>query len=986
MRRLLPYEHALINALGITEEEYFSFRKAQQEYTDPKEGSVLDIRNGVEVAIGLAIVGVLFQVGAALLAPKPDFSVDTPDIEGNGQSQISRRVAPRSSFNTLQELAEYGQTIPIVYGDAGVNSTGGVRVNSLLVRSAIFSFARTQFAQLMAVISSGDVKAIEPDSASLGQTLASQLPFNTTWLYFAKNRIPRYTDKISANSSIDPSQGPDSRFADVYGGKAILANSQSKGFSQAFSPPSGRLFGLIDPIPLKDDVVVRLSNGEEEPFTIRNFGSRKGGQRIFDIIFNQVELDQGTEEKRRGSELLDQIVQSLEIGSLYKFRELRCRLTRLISEAPNGAVDLTQGRLTARFEALPFSRSFDGSNDYNLKKIAKIREATYVTSSEVDAVNFTFKARVFQNIQGRQKFYGRRDNDGNPVPTDGFDEAQNGVKYRQAFFLVKYRKFGEQTWILEPGIFVVRRASEAETFFSLVFKAPSRDRWEFIFEPVIDAGQEIRAQRAINFSSILYHYIDGTDTFERTTLTGLGSNFRFPGRNREPILESGDPPIDKAPVKLSELDIYGLRADTVFRTSFDNGPEFEIISITENQQQTTDYSVNLYDNMSIIGLNAFSGPELNNLRSLSVFVSQGKKVRTLNNGSFSSVAVNSSSIAPEIFLDTLLDQRNGIGQYINTEGIDLVRLFQAKQFCLANSYHMDGVIAGEQSWRQFWTQVAPYSLLELAKIGGRETLIPSVPVDGNNRKTRAIQISALFNQGNILEGTYKEDFIDYGDSTQDLIATVIFRNQDRLPGNKINLFPRNESVTVSRKNIDNFFAVRRTFDLSDFVTRREQAIDYAKLLCNQQRFVRRAVEFQTFPTEAPIEPGSYVFVQVDENKWDDIQSGQVLKDGSINIPLTNTPLNGTFSTLIYVPGEQPQVFSVNYTNGQSSFFNQYKDTGALFVVGLNVREKRVFRVVAVAIGEEGEVTISAVEHPCIQEQGEVRSLVADFRDNNFDIR
>lgn len=983
MRRLLPYEYALIDALGISEEEYFLFRKAQQEYRDQKEGSVLDIRNGAEVAIALAVVGVLFQVGAALLAPKPDFSVDTPDIEGNGQSQISRRVAPRSSFNTLQELADYGQTIPLVYGDASVNPSGGVRVNSLLLRSAIFSFARSQFAQLMAVISAGDVKKIEPETVSLGQTLASQLPFNTTWLYFAKNKIPQYFDKISENTSTDPSQGPDPITADVYGGKAILANSQPKGFSQAFSPPSGRLFGLTDPIPLADDLFIRNSQGEEEGFTLRNVGNRPTGQerRVFDILFRQVELDQGTEEKRRGSELLDQIVQSLEVGFLYKFRDLRCRLVRLTSTAPNGAIELENGAVTARFEALPSSPQFD--SNYDLRKIAKITEASYVTSSEVDAVNFTFKARVFQNIQGRQKFYGKRDNDGNPVPEDGFDEAQNGIKYRQAFFIVKYRKFGDEVWILEPGIFVVRRASEAETFFSLVFRAPSRDRWEFVFEPVIDSGQEVRAQQNINFSGITYHYIDGTDTFERTA-PGIDSNFRFPGRNRNPDA-SGDAPIDKSPTRLSEFDIYGLRSDTVFRTSFDNGPEFEIISITENQQEA-EYSASLYNNMSIIGLNAFSGSELTDLRSLSVFVSEGKKVRTLSDGSFSSLAVNSSSFAPEIFLDTLLDERNGIGQYTNTEGIDLVRLSDAKEFCRANQYYMDGVIAGEQSWRQFWTQVAPYSLLELAKIGGRETLIPSVPVSGSNRKTRLLQISALFNQGNILEGSYKEDFIDYGDSTQDLIATVIFRNQDRLPSGKINPFPRNESVTISRKNIDDFFAIRRTFDLSDFVTRRDQAIDYAKLLCNQQRFVRRSVEFQTFPTEAPIEPGSYIYVQVDENEWDDIQSGQVLDNGSINIPLTSTPLNGKFETLIYVPGEPVQRFNVSYTDGQSTFFEQYKGTGALFVIGSGVRAKRIFRVVGVSIGEEGEVTISAVEHPCELVSGQTRSLVADFRDNQFDIR
>ena len=60
MRKLLPYEHQLIESLGITKEEYLEFVAIQQEYKDPKVGSALDVRNtGAEVAIILTVVGVL---------------------------------------------------------------------------------------------------------------------------------------------------------------------------------------------------------------------------------------------------------------------------------------------------------------------------------------------------------------------------------------------------------------------------------------------------------------------------------------------------------------------------------------------------------------------------------------------------------------------------------------------------------------------------------------------------------------------------------------------------------------------------------------------------------------------------------------------------------------------------------------------------------------------------------------------------------------
>jgi len=78
-RKLLPYEHDLIAALGVTKEEYLDFLAVQQAYTDAKEGTVFDVRND-PVSIVLAVIGIIFQVVSVLLTPRPEI----PSISADG--------------------------------------------------------------------------------------------------------------------------------------------------------------------------------------------------------------------------------------------------------------------------------------------------------------------------------------------------------------------------------------------------------------------------------------------------------------------------------------------------------------------------------------------------------------------------------------------------------------------------------------------------------------------------------------------------------------------------------------------------------------------------------------------------------------------------------------------------------------------------------------------------------------------------------------
>jgi hypothetical protein len=54
----------------------------------------------------------------------------------------------------------------------------------------------------------------------------------------------------------------------------------------------------------------------------------------------------------------------------------------------------------------------------------------------------------------------------------------------------------------------------------------------------------------------------------------------------------------------------------------------------------------------------------------------------------------------------------------------------------------------------------------------------------------------------------------------------------------------------------------------------------------------------------------------------------------------------------------------------------------LFVLGTEVRAKRVFRITEVQMDEEGEVSVKAIDHAC---DGSGDSLIANFTDSLFAI-
>ena len=1207
-RRLLPYEHQLIKELGISEVEYLEFAQAQFDYTRTPADKLATPQNWETVAIVLTIVGVLFQVGAALLAPKPEMP-----SQQNQRRRRDQTFAPRFGFNSAQELAKYGDPVNLIYCNTDQNSTGGVRVATSLVWSAVQSFGSSQFMQMMAAVGAANIDpaGIDFDRTAFGQMAIRQFSAQRSWMYFSRNGNLRFSD-LRLGQGTDPTRtgAPDSAF--VY--QASLTGSQrAEGFSQAFSPSTMTRCGVYAPIPIKVNYYDRDDKGKGQSadlgIELRDRGGHWPDDKLdnsravvpvgkqFRLHFSGLSSSGASDVKQAASELRRTLLSNIDVASTYKLGSAHLRvigpvddleldndsttvtlecvregicpeedyattnfkqnaeeaeaeiinsktriaeLTNLLTtslpilkpgvgnaataklnqinsliesiedlrdrrwteaeidqiagddgsiydgrvqhfaskldaardrrkQIDDQVVDLQdrigaerkknntnqnlvqgwksdigrlrdelntinrriknlQGKLDKAFIDYGFNTPTGGNlrsdrkyflrqqaklqeeisslystsenidepatnarnnawraeiareqqeltyyenvlknpelqNDFfNTKCLVKIEEAAYETITPCRVVDFALKSRVFKRVQGRQKKYGE-------VSMDNYKDSDNGVKLRSMFFWVWQRRTGGQ-WQRVPRIFVIRRGADIDNYISLKFIADDNiGNWQFKFEPIAETAAEMRFYGLVDFA-----YIENSGPV-RSVAAPAGGAFTFRGKLRS--RDGYVAPINRNPSEIDEWGLFSMRSDTQLTFSFDNGPELEIKAVTEQSTEAFANYPSLYSNLSLFGFNIYSGQGVQDLRSMSIFVKQGKLVRRLNDdGTYSSTPNASTSFAPEIFLDTILDPIDGIGQYAKVAGIDLVTLAKAKRFCQRNGLFFDGVIAEPTSWRQFWAETAPFSLLELGRIGGKEALVPAVPCDNAGNITRTLPITAMFTAGNILEDSYKEEFIDYGSSVQDLIATVIYRNTER-----DGVFPRNASVDVSLVGVTELTAIRQTFDLSQYVTNRAQAILYAKLLCNQRRHIRRNIEFRTFPTDSPLSPGAYIYVDIGQQEWQGIYSGQVESGGVLNVPLVDAIPNGTYNVLLYRSGSAVVSTSASVSGNTAASLATYE--GWLFVLGTAVTSKRVFRIVEVQMDEEGEVAVRAVEHAC---DSSGLSLIANFSDGLFTIR
>lgn len=271
---LLPYERQLIEFLGCTEDEYRYFVSEVQKKTGerPAEYALIpDVRNGpivpilINLAIGLALTGISY-----LLAPKPQTPEQTNIRQRTLGSQRGRqRFNATVGFDGVQELAEYGSAIAIMFGEYqehGFGVTGGLMAQPQLVWSRTMSYGTHQGLRLMYIL--GETIGFgtkKPDLSGIyiGNNGLDVLDKNRYAFYYRPGTTSTgnlsgriYASNLLYGTKGTASSGDPSAFDDVF----LCPTSfgpDSEGFCQTYKPSNATTFGLFNPI--KNGTAFRLN-------------------------------------------------------------------------------------------------------------------------------------------------------------------------------------------------------------------------------------------------------------------------------------------------------------------------------------------------------------------------------------------------------------------------------------------------------------------------------------------------------------------------------------------------------------------------------------------------------------------------------------------------------------------------------------------------------------------------------------------------------
>lgn len=510
-RVLLPSEIQIIEALGLTEDEYWEFLRLNDEYNGKRAEAyahIPDIRNEpatVTAIIVNLVVGLALTAVSALLAPKPrspEQKKAGPQLATEGQTSRSR-YAPQTSFDSIQQLAVLGSVIPLVYTNQQTLSNvtyGGVRVNSSLIWSLMTSLGRNQQLRALMLFSHGPVEG-RPDfkGYAIGDLLVADYALGKIALYFKENHNggrfsheDAYPSELS-DASVDTDMEPPydtNKGTDPFAFKWEDANANTNGLVQYFSgartPSTQAVFGtfaclpngnrykvnyelLLKPSSIDGDVKDDIRNKQRK---IRNSYPRYG------YVYGPGDADDKSvlagstvtyalagntvNEQTYGSlgGIVD-IQQATNNGRIDADSNLIVGETYLIGTGygvliNKGGSPWAPGRqITAVFrmttDAQIDTRYGERQGKPDNLSIQRVATATISNNRACNRTDLTIKSTVYRKING----FPNVNSQPKQATINEYEEEDGTITLgqlniynkRQSFFALQYRKQGDTTWI-----------------------------------------------------------------------------------------------------------------------------------------------------------------------------------------------------------------------------------------------------------------------------------------------------------------------------------------------------------------------------------------------------------------------------------------------------------------------------------------------------------------------------------------------------------
>jgi len=262
---LLPEEQVLIELLGWSEDEYRWFEAQKATYRDirPGQPTAFFAFLGLGPIFWQLVIGIALSYAASALAAPTNRAGTPARLESrtvDGQNIVnSARFAPTAGFDSQQNVVELGSIVPVVFANRetiGGITYGGIRINTNLLWSQLYSLGGSQLIKAMFLLGFGPVGAIDARQFAIGDNLLSSYELGTTdnivgrlSFYFRPGggRI-RATDLVAGRAAAqDVANSENAGGADVFQIRGVNSEWRSD-FCYASKPSTQTTFGLYAPI------------------------------------------------------------------------------------------------------------------------------------------------------------------------------------------------------------------------------------------------------------------------------------------------------------------------------------------------------------------------------------------------------------------------------------------------------------------------------------------------------------------------------------------------------------------------------------------------------------------------------------------------------------------------------------------------------------------------------------------------------------------
>jgi hypothetical protein len=405
--------------------------------------------------------------------------------------------------------------------------------------------------------------------------------------------------------------------------------------------------------------------------------------------------------------------------------------------------------------------------------------------------------------------------------------------------------------------------------------------------------------------------------------------------------------------------------------SNDNEPEHAIVYVNEVLENS---KVPQYNGLTICGLSLKASRNFTSLDSLRVWLGQGIPVRRLHpdvkadtNNPYDESSdpyfkrdYGPSNLFTDLAFYLLTDKQGGAGNLtgMSPENAFLLNVEDFKttsRFIREQELFFNGVVAERTNLRQYIMDVAPYFLCNFVMMDGKFSLLPAIPAYKKSGKINRgpVPIDQLFTSGNILEDTYKIEYLS-SEERRNFSAVVRYRFESR------NKLPEERVMRVKIKGSPWANLPQEQFDLTQFCTSRDHAVKVAKYFLGLRKYVTHTVSFSTTVEGLNLRAGSYIKVITESSPYTEARNGTVSDTGVVT---SVEPIkDGMYSVTFFKTGsEDIEGGLMQISDGKVS---DTKFHDSVFSINLKEKHAHVYVVEQLTFSAEGTVDIVASEHQC----------------------